>query len=310
MAKATGGQSRVSAQAQAAVSEAGRALDVVVVSYRSRELLRGCLAALREHSPTRPMRVFVIDNASGDGTLEMVRRDFPQAEPLDAGKNRGFGAATNIGIRGGEGEYVLALNPDARVTEGALERLLTVLDTRRDVGVVGARLELPDGRVDHASARSFPTVLGTVGHFTGLARLGWTRGRLAQYRSVPKEAGPVDLVSGACMLLRRSALEEVGAFDERYWMYMEDIDLCYRLAKSGWGTWYEPSARVVHVKRGTSGRRQSLRLVYSFHRGMARFYRMHYAAGRPLLVNWAVYAGIWFKLLLSAIRPPSMGQGR
>jgi N-acetylglucosaminyl-diphospho-decaprenol L-rhamnosyltransferase len=276
-----------------------RTLDVVVVSYRSRELLRDCLAALYEHAPQAAMRVYVVDNASGDGSVEMVREEFPEAEGIAAGGNLGFGRATNLGIRAGSGDYVLALNPDARVTAGTLDCLVAVLDERPDVAAVGPRLELPGGAVDHAAARPFPTVLGTLGHFTGLARRGRVPASLALYRSVPAEAGSVDLVSGACMLLRRSALEEVGGFDERYWMYIEDIDLCYRLAQAGWKTWYEPSARVLHRKRGTSAGRLSLRLVWSFHAGMWRFYRTHYAPHRSVLVNLASCVAIGAKLLIS-----------
>jgi GT2 family glycosyltransferase len=287
-----------------------RTLDAVIVSYRSRELLRDCLAALYEHAPQAAMRVYVVDNASGDGSVEMVREEFPEAEGIAAGGNLGFGRATNVGVRAGNGDYVLTLNPDTRVTSGALDRLIAVLDDRPEAAAAGPRLELPGGGVDHAAARAFPTVLGTLGHFTGLARRGRVPASLALYRAVPEEAGPVDLVCGACMLVRRSALDEVGAFDEGYWMYMEDIDLCYRLAQAGWKTWYEPEARVVHLKGGTVGGRRSARLVYSFHLGMARFYRTHYAPRRSFLVNAAVYAGIGLKLLLSTARVRFAGPGR
>jgi GT2 family glycosyltransferase len=280
-------------------------LDVVVVSYRSRELLRDCLTALYEHATQPAMQVYVVDNASSDGSLEMVREEFPEAEAIAAGGNLGFGRATNLGIRTGKGDYVLTLNPDTRATSGALDRLVAVLDNRPEVAAAGPRLELPDGGVDHAAARAFPTVLGTLGHFTGLARRGRVPASLALYRSVPEASGPVDLVSGACMLLRRSALDEVGVFDEGYWMYMEDIDLCYRLAQAGWKTWYEPEARVVHLKGGTVGGQRSARLVYSFHRGMARFYRKHYAPGRSVLENVAVYAGITAKFALALVRGAS-----
>lgn len=274
-------------------------VDVVLVSYRCPKLVRECLTALYQHAPRTSMQTYVVDNASGDGTLELVRSEFPEARAIDAGQNAGFARATNLGIRAGDGDYVLTLNPDTRVTEGALDRLVAVLEERPDVAAAGPKLELPDGSVDHASARAFPTILGTLGHFSGLARRTRVPAGLALYRSVPVEAGPVDLVCGACMLLRRSALDEVGAFDERYWMYMEDIDLCYRLAQAGWKTRYEPEARVLHVKGGTVEGRRGPRLVLSFHAGMWRFYRHHYAPGRSRLTTAAVYAGIGAKLLIA-----------
>jgi N-acetylglucosaminyl-diphospho-decaprenol L-rhamnosyltransferase len=112
----------------------------------------------------------------------------------------------------------------------------------------------------------------------------------------------VDAVNGAFMLVRRSALDEVGLFDEGYWMYMEDLDLCYRFARAGWTTWYEPSVSVLHVKGGSSGANRRPRLNYAFHYGMYRFYRKHYAPGRNALVNGAIYLGIAVKLALSLAR--------
>jgi GT2 family glycosyltransferase len=277
------------------------ALDVVVVAYRCRELLRACLASLLE-STAAPLTVHVVDNASGDGTVEMVRAEFPAVTVTASKENLGFAAATNIGIRAGGAPYVLALNPDTRVTAGALDRLLRLMGERPEVGICGCRLELEDGGVDHAAKRSFPTPLSALGHFTGLGRRAGSRGRLAAYRAPDVESGPVDAVNGAFMLMRRSALEQVGLFDEGYWMYMEDLDLCYRFAEAGWVTWYEPSVTVVHVKAGTSGKLRSPRLNYAFHYGMLRFYRKHYARQRNPIVNAAVYLGIAGKLVVSLVR--------
>lgn len=275
-------------------------LDVAIVSYRCERLLRDCLSTLLANGPSRPMRVHVVDNASGDGTAEMVRREFPTVELTESPENLGFGAANNVAIAAGEAPYVLVLNPDTRVPPGSLDRLLGVLDERREVGMAGPRLELEEGGFDHASRRSFPTPLSALGHFTGLGRRG--SGRLAAYRAPEVEAGPVEAINGAFMLIRRAALEEVGSFDERYWMYMEDLDLCYRFAERGWVTWFEPSATIVHVKAGTSGKHRSLRLNYAFHYGMFRFYRDHYAARRNPFLNGLVYAGIAGKLAVSALR--------
>jgi N-acetylglucosaminyl-diphospho-decaprenol L-rhamnosyltransferase len=279
-----------------------RELDVLVVSYRCKELLHACLVSLREHPPTRPMRVFVVDNASRDGTPGMVRAEFPEVELLALPENRGFAAANNLAIRRSKGEYVLALNPDTRVTEGVLERLLDLMDARPDIGICGCRLELEDGTFDHAAKRSFPTPLSALGHFTGLGRRANAPARLAAYRAPEVEAGPVDAVNGAFMLIRRAALEEVGPFDEGYWMYMEDLDLCYRFAQAGWITWYEPHVIVIHVKAGTSGKNRRPRLNYAFHYGMFRFYRKHYAPTRSRVFNGTVYAAIATKLGVSIIR--------
>jgi GT2 family glycosyltransferase len=275
-------------------------MDVVVVSYRCEPMLRDCLESLRSHSSDGEITVHVVDNASQDGTAEMVAREFPEVRLTASERNLGFGAANNVAIRSGSAPYVLCLNPDTRITDSALERLLEVMDRRR-VGIAGPRLELEDGSLDHAAKRSFPTPLSALGHFTGVGRRRGS-GVLAAYRAPEVDAGPVDAVNGACMLIRRKALEEAGSFDEGYWMYMEDLDLCYQFDKAGWVTWYEPSATVVHVKAGTTGSVRSPRLNYAFHYGMFRFYHKHYATQRARAVNALVYFGIAVKAISSILR--------
>jgi len=277
-------------------------LDVVIVAHRCRDLLHDCLVALRDGPPACPTRIRVVDNASGDGTVEMVRGEFPEALLTASTRNLGFSAANNLAIRGGNATYVLVLNPDTRVTPGALDRMIDLMEARPDVGISGCRLELEDGSFDHAAKRSFPTPLSALGHFTGVGRRPGAAGKLAAYRAPAVESGPVDAVNGAFMLIRRAALDQVGLFDEGYWMYMEDLDLCYRFARAGWTTWYEPGATVIHVKAGSAGPVRSPRLDRAFHYGMYRFYRRHYAPDRSPLVNGAVYAGILVKLAISLAR--------
>jgi N-acetylglucosaminyl-diphospho-decaprenol L-rhamnosyltransferase len=278
----------------------GGGLDVVIVSYRSREYLRRCLDSLGANPPSCPMSIVVVDNASGDGTAAMVATDYPELDLIASVENLGFAKATNLGARRGSSPYLLALNPDTAVTAGALDTVISTLESHPDVAVVGPRLELPDGTLDHAAKRAFPTPLSALGHFSGLGRRPDADGALAAYRAPAVEAGPVDAVNGAFMLMRRSAFEAAGGFDEGYWMYMEDLDLSYRLAQAGWLSWYEPAATVRHVKGGTVGGPRPLRLNWHFHRGMYRFYRSHYAPQRSPVLNGLVYFGIAVKLAASA----------
>ena len=279
------------------------AIDVIIVSYRCEELLRECLLAVRDHPPARPIAVHVVDNASGDGTAEMVAREFPDvsltansAEPRLLRRQQHRDPAGDV-------PYVLALNPDTRVTDGALERLARCSTrARRSASAApgsssrtGASTTPRSGRFRRRSVPS-ATSPGSAGAAAAAAR------RVPRTELAPDVAGPVDAVNGAFMLIRRSALDQVGLFDEGYWMYMEDLDLCYRFEQRGWVVWYEPSATVIHVKAGTSGRHRTWRLNYAFHYGMYRFYRTHYAASAPLTERTAVYAGIAAKLVLSATR--------
>ncbi len=277
------------------------AVDIVIVAHASRHLLMACLASLRAYPPTGGANIWVVDNASDDGTAEMTRVEFPEVVLVESPTNLGFAAANNLAIRRGRAPYVLALNPDTRVTARAIDHVVTVLDSNPSIGIAGCRLEREDGTLDHAARRSFPTPLGALAHFTGIGRHPRAPSRLAQYRAPWVESGPVDAVNGAFMLIRRRALDEVGLFDEGYWMYMEDLDLCYRFRQAGWVTWYDPDATVVHVKGGSSGKYRKPRLNYAFHYGMLRFYRKHYASGENALLNVAVYAGIGVKFVLSLI---------
>jgi len=265
-------------------------LDVAIVSYRCRDLLSSCLTSIQKHAPTGTT-TWVVDNASNDGTVELVGERFPDVRLITNDRNLGFAAAANTAIREGRAPFVLALNPDAELRTGTVDVLLELMHERPEVGIAGCSLERPDGSFDHASRRSFPTILGALGHLSGVGRRV-RGGRLAQYRAPNVERGPVDAVNGAFMLLRRGALDEVGLFDEGYWMYMEDLDLSYRFKEAGWTTWYEPSVTALHVKHGTSGDARSIALTVAFYRGMARFVVSHPAVVPNRAMRLFVLVGI------------------
>jgi N-acetylglucosaminyl-diphospho-decaprenol L-rhamnosyltransferase len=277
-------------------------LEVVIVSFRCREMLRDCLTSLRSAAPREGLNVKVVDNASGDGTLEMLDSQFPDVHAVPLARNVGFAAANNAALREATATYVLVLNPDTRVPPVTLDALLELMESNPQIGIAGCRLELEDGTFDHAARRSFPTVSSSIGHFLRFGRYDRAPLRFSAYRAPNVERGPVDAVNGAFMLIRRAMLDDIGLFDEGYWMYMEDLDICYRAAQAGWITWFEPSVHAVHVKAGTSGAHRNLRLTYAFHYGMFRYYRKHLAASGSRVVNGSVYAGIGAKFLLSASR--------
>ena len=280
------------------------ALEIVIVAYRSRDLLEACLTSLRAHGPRAGHQTFVVDNASGDGTADMVRQRFPEVDLAVLATNSGFSYANNVALRNTNAPFVLLLNPDTEVTPGALDHMIDTLRRRTDVGMAGCRLVRPDGTFDHAAKRSFPTPVSALGHFTGLGRRNGSGSRLSQYRATALgelDIGEVDAVNGAFMLVRREALEEVGLLDEGYWLYMEDLDWCYAFREAGWKVLYDGRVSVTHVKSGTAGRHRRLRQNVAFHRGMGRYYRKWHAGTSPV-TDAAVYAGIGAKLLLSTTR--------
>ncbi|NLT06940.1 MAG: glycosyltransferase family 2 protein [Solirubrobacterales bacterium] len=279
-------------------------LEVVIVSYRCRDHVLACLDSLERH-PLRggEMVVHLVDNASGDGTVEEVRRRFPAVEVVALDRNAGFSVANNVVLARARAEYVLALNPDTEATEGALDHMVALMDANPDVGMAGCRLVQPDGTFDHAAKRSFPTPLSALAHFAGIGRRSDSRA-LGGYRAPDlgeRERGEVDAVNGAFMLVRRDALADVGLLDEAYWLYMEDLDWCYRFHQAGWKVLYDGGATFVHVKGGAAGTWRAPRQNVAFHRGMGRFYRKFHGAERPLGA-WVVYAGIGAKLAVSLTR--------
>ena len=250
------------------------------------------------------MAVHVVDNASGDGTVEMVRERFPDVHLHALPENVGFSRANNLVLSRSEAEYALLLNPDTELRERTLDHTVETMRAHPDVGMVGCRLVQADGSFDHAAKRGFPTPVAALAHFTSVGRRETASGRLAQYRAPDVDehgVGEVDAVNGAFMLVRHDALRQVGLLDERYWLYMEDLDWCKRFHLHGWKVLYDGRATALHVKGGASGRYRRLRQNLAFHQGMGRFYRKFYAGQRPV-VDLAVYAGISLKLLLSISR--------
>ncbi len=286
--------------------EGGPGLEVVIVSSTGAlELLRACLRTLRDHPYTGgPTRIHVVDNASTDGTPEMVRAEFPEVtlHPLDW--NSGFCIANNIVLRQVEAPYVLLLNPDTEIYPGSLDHMMALMAQDGGIGIATCRLEKRDGSLDHAAKSNFPTPLGAVSHWLGLGhRFG---GRFDQYHAPElgeHELGEVELISGAYMLTRKAAIDEVGLLDEGYWLYMDDLDWCKRFGLAGWRIVYDGRVSSLHVKGGTTRKKshRGLRHNIAFHRSMGRFYRKFEAGENPLL-DACVYLGVGVKLLVSSLR--------
>lgn len=266
-------------------------LSIVIVSYRCRDHLRACLDSIEANRADVDMEVLVYDNASGDDTLAPAEgRPWVEAVALD--ENVGFGRANNLGFARARGRAVLALNPDTIIPPGALRACLDALWERPDVGLLTARLVGLDGRLDRRCKRGFPTPWSSLCYFTGLDR--YLRGpRSTHYTAgwLPEDReGDVESVSGAFMLMPAAALSEVGGFDEQFFMYAEDMDLCLRFIRHGWRVRYWPGVEVVHVGAGSNvdGRRPPA-ADSAYFRTMAPFVRKH----RPGLRGRLLAGGVW-----------------
>lgn len=272
-----------------------------MVSHGAQDLLRRCLTSLQTFPLDEGMTVTVVDSGSPDDTPEMVADQFPEVKLIRI-DNIGFSAANNLAIKASSAPFLLLLNPDTELRAEVLDASLSRLQSDPSIGMVGCRLVTEDGALDHACKRSFPTPLGAIAHFTGVGRDAEAPARLAQYRAAELdefEAGDVDAVNGAYMMVRREAVERVGLLDEGYWLYGEDLDWCKRFKLAGYRVFYDPSKTVLHVKGGSSPKRRRPRQEIAFHRGMGRFYRRFDAPDNARALNLLVYIGIGLKLAVS-----------
>jgi GT2 family glycosyltransferase len=256
------------------------------------------------------IEVIVID-AGTDGNGADLRRTDPSIIVIDAPENPGFGAACNLGVRRASGRWILFLNPDTEVPHDGLERAVAALQSDQGIGIVGPKLVRADGSLDLSARRSFPTPANALYHFLRLPKLLPGSRRFGAYNLTyldPDVECDVDAVAGSFLLVRREVLEAVGLFDETYWMYGEDLDLCLRVREAGWRTRYVPSVQVTHLK-GQSSRRRPLRCTYEFYRAMMIFHWKHRARATSPAVNAAVSAGIIIlgamAIVRDRLRPPA-----
>ena len=275
-------------------------LGIVIVNYRTRELLRRCLETVFA-SVGATFRVCVVDNASGDGSAELVAEAFPQVLLIANADNPGYPTANNQGLRalGFEGacadapRYALLLNPDTEIPSNALLRVVELMDARPEIGILGPKLVRPDGDLDLACRRSFPSPEVSFYRMVGLSRLFPKSRRFGRYNLTyldPDQEAEVDSVVGAFMLVRREAVARVGLLDDSFFMCGEDLDWAFRIKQAGWRLLCARQETVLHVTSASS--RHSPRARIECWRPMEIFYRKHYAAQTPRIMHYLILAAI------------------
>lgn len=272
-------------------------LSVVIVNWNTRDLLRACLHSLQQALGDSALRseVIVVDNASADGSADMVAAQFPQFRLMANTENRNYAAGNNQGLAQATGEFQLLLNPDTEVPLGACEALIRDLRDEPAAGAAAPALVYPDGRLQD-SVRGFPTPRAIIGDLTGLARM-CPATEWASYRTLKLPQGEISRVDqpmASAFLVRRSALEAIGLFDEQFPLFFNDVDLCFRLREAGWEILYDPRVRVVHAGGGST-RQVRPRAILMSHAGLRRFYAKHF---RSRMV-WPLYAGMGIMLWVS-----------
>jgi len=278
-------------------------LSIVIVNYNVRYFLEQCLSSVRLACQEISSEVFVIDNNSVDGSVQMVREKFPEVHLIANDDNRGFSRANNQGIRRAVGDYVLLLNPDTVVEEDTFSKIISFMDTHPDAGGLGVKMLDGKGIFLPESKRGLPTPSVAFYKIFGLARLFPSSPRFGHYHLTyldRDKVHPVDILAGAFMLIRKEVLDRIGLLDESFFMYGEDIDLSYRITQAGYKNYYFPETRIIHYK-GESTRKGSLNYVILFYNSMKIFAQKHYSKKNQRLLTFFINVAIYFRAFLAII---------
>ena len=254
-------------------------ISVIIVSWNVRDFLKRCLASIYRRGDAASFEVIVVDNASSDGSADMASREFPKARVIRNGKNLGFSAANNIGLKDAAGELVFFLNPDTELQDGTIGRIISFMAAHPEAAGLGCRLVYPDGSLQH-SARRFPSFFTDLmeklyldwlfpgSGFFNYYHMGlWPHDRLRE----------IDVPFGACLVVRKSVLDKIGPMDERFFMYYDEIDLCYRIRQAGFRIYFTPDISVTHHSNKSSDQVIGEATVWKM-RSKAKFFRKHYGA--------------------------------
>ena len=266
-------------------------LSVVIVNYQTYELTKNTIESIFQYDYPFSYEILVVDNASSDDSLARLKEYFKDKVTFIASdENNGFAAGNNQALEIAKGDYILLLNSDTIVWENTLEDIYGYMEKHEDVGACGCRVLLENGELDKACKRSFPNVKNS---FFRLFHIPInSKDDNYNLTDLPDdEIYEIDCLTGAFMFIRAKALDEIGFLDETFFMYGEDIDLCYRIKKAGWKIIYHGKSRITHLK-GASSKKQKSKLIYEFYRAMYVYYKKHHAGESSFIVNIVVYFGI------------------
>jgi GT2 family glycosyltransferase len=279
-------------------------LSVVIVNYNVAYFLEQCLNAVLAASKTLKVQVFVVDNNSVDGSVEMVQSKFPQVHLIANKENVGFSRANNQALVISDARYLLLLNPDTVVEEDTFSKIVSFMDEHPDGGGLGVRMVDGKGRFLPESKRGLPTPMVAFYKIFGLSKLFPKSKRFGRYHLgylSEFDTNEVDVLSGAFMLMRKETLDKVGLLDETFFMYGEDIDLSYRIQLGGFKNYYFPETKIIHYK-GESTKKSSVNYVFVFYRAMVIFAKKHFSQNNAKLFSMAIHLAIYLRASISIFR--------
>ncbi len=283
-------------------------LSIIIVNYNVCDLLRTCLAQIvREADQKYTTEVWVVDNNSSDNSTNMIRSEFPSVKLIANKKNVGYAKANNIAIKKAKGEYVLLLNPDTIIEKNGLTKCLTFMDNHLNAGAMGVKMIDENGNYLPESKRGLPTPFTALYKLLGLYKLFPKSNRFGRYYMShldKNSTGPVEVIAGAYMLIRKEVFTSIGYLDENFFMYGEDVDLSYRISNAGFQLYYYPEVTITHLK-GKSSKMYDLKKVFNFYNSMIIFSNKHFRKNKYslpyILVNTSIYSLMGIGYLKSLI---------
>lgn len=273
-------------------------LSIIIVTCKVRELLWHCLKSLKIATKNIDYELWVIDNASLDGTAQMVKEKFPYINFMELENNIGYAKANNLAINKCLGEYILFLNPDTIIFPDTLHTMLELMDKNKDIGVSSCKVSLIDGKLDLACRRNFPTPLDLLYKRFGLSNLFSSSKIFAHYNLLympQDQAYDVQSVAGVFMLTRKEIIKQVGGLDENFFMYGEDLDWCFRVYQAGFRIYYYPKTRIIHHK-GASSKKLKKESLIQFYKSLKILYDKYYASQNNKFYNFIVYSFLNFRI--------------
>ena len=279
-------------------------LSILIPTLNVCQMLKACLESIEQYTPAGTYEIIIADNASSDGTLEMLQRDFPDLKVLTSDKNEGFSKPVNRLLKAATGEYLVLLNPDTLLIEDVFSPQLDWLAENEEVGICIPKVLNSDGSFQAQSKRGDAKPVAVFGYFLGLGKLFPQNRALNSYLMSwldEDEISEVDAVSGSCMIIRRECWEQVGDFDEAFFAYQEDSDYCIRARKAGWKVMYVPISAIIHYGGQGGSKARPYKSIWEWHRSYFVLYKKHFAKDHFFLFNWIYYAMMGIKLGLSLL---------
>lgn len=276
-------------------------LTIIIVNYNVKEFLEQSIISIKKSCNDIQYELFVIDNASSDGSVELIRKKFPEVNLITNTKNNGFAAANNQAIKQAQGEYILLINPDTIVQEDTFSTILSFFQNHPECGMLGCKILNPDGSLQLSCRRSFPTPWVAFTKIIGLSKL-FPNNKLFGYYNLtylnPDQTYEVEAISGSFMFFRQQVVDDVGYLDESFFMYGEDLDWCFRIREAGWKIYYLPETKIIHFK-GESSKKSEVDLTLQFYRAMKLFVEKHYHNRYLHVPQWLLMLGITLRASLT-----------